>query len=270
VVSTEEGTPQGGPLSPLLSNIVLDELDCELSNRGHHFVRYADDCNIYVRSERSGKRVMAGLVWFIERRLRLKVNLAKSAVARPEERHFLGFRLRREPTDGEVEVLLSKRTKTRIDERVLELTPRMWGQSLKDCLRKLNAYLQGWIGYFWPCTEVEARTLHNLDAHIRRRLRVLLLRQWKQRRNIVRPHPAGNTSQTHVGEHLPWTTVLVGAQPQLLGAMGPRQDVLRWPRARIPGAHLGTPSLPARQRPTPARAGDGIAVGGNTDVELRR
>ncbi len=94
-VRNEEGVPQGGPLSPLLSNVVLDELDIELDRRGHHFVRYADDCNIYVRSERAGKRVMASVTDFIERRLRLKVNAAKSAVARPEERHFVGFRLRR-------------------------------------------------------------------------------------------------------------------------------------------------------------------------------
>ena len=124
VVNTEEGTPQGGPLSPLLSNIVLDELDEELSQRGLHFVRYADDCNIYVRSERAGQRVMASVSRFIERRLRLKVNSTKSAVARPEERHFLGFRLRRAPLQGEVEVLLSKRSKERIDEKIRELTPR--------------------------------------------------------------------------------------------------------------------------------------------------
>jgi hypothetical protein len=99
----------------LLSNIVLDELDNELSQRGHRFVRYADDCNIYVRSERAGKRVMASVTNFIESRLWLKVNVTKSAVARPEERHFLGFRLRREPMDGSVEVLLSKRSKERIN-----------------------------------------------------------------------------------------------------------------------------------------------------------
>lgn len=119
-------------LSPLLSNIVLDELDWELERRGHRFVRYADDVNIYVRSERSGQRVMASVVRFIESRLRLKVNAAKSAVARPEERHFVGFTLRREPEDGRVEVGLSKRSKTRIDEKVRELVPRNWGRSLRD------------------------------------------------------------------------------------------------------------------------------------------
>jgi group II intron reverse transcriptase/maturase len=185
-VNSEEGTPQGGPLSPLLSNIVLDELDWELDQRGHRFVRYADDCNIYVRSERSGRRVMASISRFIERRLRLAVNQAKSAVARPEERHFLGFRLRREPLDGTVEVLLSKRTKQRIDKTIRDMTPRLWGQSLKDCITELNKYLEGWMGFFWICTAAEQRTLHDLDAHIRRRLRAIVLRQWKRRRHIVR------------------------------------------------------------------------------------
>jgi group II intron reverse transcriptase/maturase len=186
VVATEEGTPQGGPLSPLLSNIVLDELDRELTRRGHHFVRYADDCNIYVGSERSGQRVMASIVRFIESRLRLKVNAAKSAVARPEERHFVGFRLRREPLDGEVEVLLSKRSRGRIDERVRELTPRNWGQSLATCIARLNEYLRGWIGFFSVCSEEELRSLQSLDGHVRRRLRAIVLRHWKRKRTIAR------------------------------------------------------------------------------------
>jgi group II intron reverse transcriptase/maturase len=186
VVSNEEGTPQGGPLSPLLSNIVLDELDAELSRRGLHFVRYADDSNIYVRSERSGRRVMASVTRFIERRLRLKVNTSKSAVARPEERHFLGFRLRREPETGEVEVLLSKRSKDRIGEQVRQQTPRNWGRSLKACIERLNRYLRGWIGFFWICSAAEKRTISSLDSHIRRRLRALVLKHWKRRRSIVR------------------------------------------------------------------------------------
>jgi len=186
VVSNEEGTPQGGPLSPLLSNIVLDELDAELSRRGLHFVRYADDSNIYVRSERSGRRVMANVTRFIERRLRLKVNTSKSAVARPEERHFLGFRLQRKLETGEVEVLLSKRSKDRISEQIRQQTPRNWGGSLKACLQSLNTYLRGWIGFFWICTAAEERTIASLDAHIRRRLRALVLKHWKRRRFIVR------------------------------------------------------------------------------------
>lgn len=186
VVSTEQGVPQGGPLSPLLSNIVLDELDQELGRRGHRFVRYADDVNVYVRSERAGQRVMASLTSFIEKRMRLKVNADKSAVARPEERHFLGFRLRREPEDGSVEVLLSKRTKERIDSQIRELTPRNWGQSLDKCIEKINVYLAGWIGFFGICTAGAQRMLEALDAHIRRRLRAIMLAHWKTKRTTVR------------------------------------------------------------------------------------
>jgi len=183
VVSTTEGTPQGGPLSPLLSNIVLDELDRELERRGHRFVRYADDCNIYVGSERAGKRVMESVTQFIERRLRLKVNRDKSAVARTEERHFVGFSLRREPLEGGVEVLLSKRSKDRIDERIAALTPRLWGNSLRRCIERLNTYLVGWLGFFRIVTDGE--TLEALDAHVRRRLRAIVLRQWKKMKTIV-------------------------------------------------------------------------------------
>lgn len=182
VVSTEEGVPQGGPLSPLLSNIVLDELDRELAERGHRFVRYADDCNVYVRSERAGQRVMESIVRFIERRLRLKVNSAKSAVARPSERHFVGFRLERKPEDEEVEVLLSKRSKERIDARIRQLTPRNWGRSLRDCISQLNVYLVGWLGFFGICTAGVVYTLGGLDAHIRRRLRAIQLKHWKKKR----------------------------------------------------------------------------------------
>jgi RNA-directed DNA polymerase len=188
VVSSEEGTPQGGPLSPLLSNIVLDELDRELAERGHRFVRYADDCNIYVRSERAGHRVMAGVVHFIETRLRLKVNLAKSAVARPEDRHFLGFSLRKNWETGAIEVLLSKRSTERLAEKIRELTPRSLGQSMDGCILRINAYARGWLGFFGVCTPTSEvlRTLQSSDAHIRRRLRAIQLRQWKRKRFMAR------------------------------------------------------------------------------------
>ena len=186
VVSNAEGVPQGGPLSPLLSNIVLDELDRELQERGHRFVRYADDCNLFVRSERAGKRVMASVVRFIEGRLGLKVNLAKSAVARPEERHFLGFRLRREPLDGRVEVLASKRTRERLGETIREKTPRNWGGSLSACITLLNVYLTGWMGFFGVCTDGIRYLLRGTDAHIRRRLRALQLKDWKRKLTMAR------------------------------------------------------------------------------------
>ena len=144
------------------------------------------DCNIYVRSERAGKRVMASLRRFIEGRLRLKVNEAKSAVARPEERHFVGFCLRREPEDGRVEVRLSVRSKERIDARIRDLTPRNWGQSVRQCIERIDSYLGGWIEYFRVCTESSVRTLRALSAHLRRRLRAIILRQWKRKRTIAR------------------------------------------------------------------------------------
>jgi group II intron reverse transcriptase/maturase len=186
VVSTDEGTPQGGPLSPLLSNIVLDELDGELARRGHRFVRYADDVNIYVHSERSGRRVMASITRFIEKRLRLQVNQDKSAVAHPDERHFLGFRLCWSEETGVVDVHLSERSRRRIDDRIDDLTPRYWGRELRDCIQKLNQYLKGWLGFFSICTEAGALEFQRLDAHIRRRLRAILLAQWKTKRTIVK------------------------------------------------------------------------------------
>jgi group II intron reverse transcriptase/maturase len=188
VLSNEEGTPQGGPLSPLLSNLVLDELDWELEQRGHRFVRYADDCNIYVRSERAGQRVMASIRRYLVRRLRLRVNETKSAVDQPEKRHFVGFRLRWNPEEETVEVLLSKRSKTRLAARIRELTPRTWGNSLRACIHRVNEYLRGWISFFGICTAADRRTLSSTDAHIRRRLRAIRLKQWgsRSRKLIIR------------------------------------------------------------------------------------
>jgi len=205
VVSTEEGVPQGGPLSPLLSNVVLDELDQELGRRGHRFVRYADDCNIYVRTQRAGQRVMASVVSFLDRRLRLKVNASKSAVAQPEERHFVGFRLRREPLDGTVEVLLSKRSKERVEANIRERTPRTWGSSLRACILELNAFLLGWIGFFGICTTEVEKTLQTLDAHVRRRLRAIQLAHWKTKRTIVR-----KLTQLGVSSRTAWRSVYGG------------------------------------------------------------
>jgi len=199
-ISTEKGTPQGGPLSPLLSNVVLDELDWELDRRGLHFVRYADDCSIYVGSKRSGRRVMDSTRRFVERKLRLAINEQKSAVARPQYRHFLGFRLRT-CGDGRVEVGLSKRTRTRLDNKIRELTPRRWGQPLMTLIETVNRYLTGWMGYFRICTE-GVTFFKRCDAHIRRRIRAIVIHQRKRPRYLYRhlrkrgvnPKSAGGTA----------------------------------------------------------------------------
>lgn len=180
-----EGTPQGGPLSPMLSNVVLDELDWELDRRGLRFVRYADDANIYVRSRRSGERVMEATRRFIEGRLRLKINEEKSSVSRPAQVHFLGFRLVTK-RDGTVHVYLSKRSRQRITQRIRELTPRTWGNSLDACMEQANMYLRGWCAYFKVCSPSEAIYWKHYDAHIRRRLRTIVVRQRKRPRYLYR------------------------------------------------------------------------------------
>src|SRR5207302_6112366 len=145
VTAVDEGTPQGGPLSPLLSNLVLDELDRELQQRGHRFVRYADDCNIYVRSERAGQRVMESVRRFITTRLKLKVNESKSAVAKPQERKFLGFSF----TSGkELKRKIAPKAITRFKERIREITHKARGQSMKQVMEELARYVRGWRGYF--------------------------------------------------------------------------------------------------------------------------
>ena len=182
-VMSEEGTPQGGPLSPLLSNIVLDELDWELDRRGLRFVRYADDFSVFVRSERAGNRVMASVKRFIERQLRLVINEEKSSVSDPFDLNFLGFWLRKNGK-GEVSILISQRTEQRMSVRLRELTPRNWGGSFASCVERVNRYLNGWIGYFRLCTGTSS--FGDFDAHIRRRLRAILVRQKKRRRHLYR------------------------------------------------------------------------------------
>jgi RNA-directed DNA polymerase len=172
---SREGTPQGGPLSPLLSNLVLDELDRELKRRGHRFVRYADDCNIYVRSEKAGRRVMESLTRFIERRLKLQINAEKSAVARPWHRSFLGFTVRNEP---EFRRCVADKAVARFKNRVRELTRRHRGITLEQMIRELALYLRGWAGYFGFS---QWRELQSLDGWIRRRLRCVVWVQWKTR-----------------------------------------------------------------------------------------
>ncbi len=168
VLPVDEGTPQGGPLSPLLSNIVLDDLDKELARRGHRFCRYADDCNIYVRSQRAGERVMASVSRFLTVKLQLKVNEAKSAVARPEERKFLGFSIANDGSERRIAPKALDTFKTRIREQ----TRRTRGLSLSQIIEELTPYLIGWRGYFGFCQT--PRVLTNLEAWTRRRLRSYL------------------------------------------------------------------------------------------------
>ena len=199
-----EGTPQGGPLSPLLSNLVLDELDRELERRGHRFVRYADDNNIYVRSERAGHRVMESISRFITQKLKLKVNEAKSAVARPQERKFLGFSFTNGP---EVKRVIAPKALERFKGRIREITRRAKSVSIETTIAELAPYMLGWRGYFGFCeTPV---VLQFLTRWVRMRLRAALWRQWKtpRRRKAalialgVGPQLARNTAGSG---HGPW------------------------------------------------------------------
>lgn len=169
----EMGTPQGGPLSPLLSNILLDELDKELEKRGHKFCRYADDCNIYVGSERAGRRVLASLKQFIATRLKLKVNESKSAVAHVNQRKFLGYSFR-----GQGKLRVAEQSLTKVKKRVRELTSRNRGRSLEAILKQLNQHLNGWISYFR--LSESPSVMQDLDSWIRRRMRCYRLKQCKR------------------------------------------------------------------------------------------
>lgn len=175
VSPVDEGTPQGGPLSPLLSNIVLDEFDRELERRGLRFVRYADDCNVYVRSRRAGERVMESLKRFITTKLKLKVNQQKSAVARPWERKFLGFSF---TANREPKRRIAPKAVIRFKGKVRELTRRTRGVKVEKMAEELGQYLRGWLGYFGQCQTPSV--LQSLEEWTRRRLRSVIWKQWKR------------------------------------------------------------------------------------------
>lgn len=191
VIERTEGTPQGGPLSPLISNILLDELDKELEKRGHAFCRYADDCNIYVASKRAGERVMESLKRFLEIKLKLKVNKEKSAVARPRERKFLGLRIVKMK---EAIISIAPKSIDRFKKKVREITKRNRGISLVRMVEELNRYTMGWVNYFGIA---KAKSLMmDMDSWIRKRLRCFIWKQWKGWGTRVR-----NLQKTGVG---PW------------------------------------------------------------------
>ena len=199
---TVGGTPQGGPLSPLLSNIVLDELDQELTKRGHRFVRYADDSNVYVRSEKAGQRVMASITRFITKRLKLKVNAAKSAVDRPQNRKLLGFSFSKSNRRQ-----LAPKAVRRFKEKVRAITSRTGGKSARQVIAKLKRYLSGWVQYFGIAQLKKDFEL--LDSWIKHRLRSMIWKQWgtgkkrylELRRHGVRPYTAWVTIKSG---HGPW------------------------------------------------------------------
>ena len=207
VSPSEEGTLQGGPLSPLLSNIVLNELDRELESRGHKFARYADDCNIYVRSERAGDRIMRSISGFIARKLKLKVNELKSAVGRPQKRKSLGFSFTgdyKAPNRRKI----APKSLEKFKKRVRQLTNRNHSLSIEKRVENLSRYLRGWKGYFGFCQT--PNVLRALDSWIRRRLRSVLWKQWKvykrrkaelMKRGVSR-HQAQTTAWSSKG---PWT-----------------------------------------------------------------
>ena len=218
VSSVDEGTPQGGPLSPLLSNIVLDEFDRELERRGLRFARYADDSNIYVRSRRAGERVMVSLARFITTKLRLRVNEQKSAVARPWERKFLGFSF---TNAGVPKRRIAPKAVDRFKERIRQLTSRTKGVSTERMAADLSRYLRGWIGYFGKCETPSV--LEGLEQWFRRRLRSAIWKQWK--RGSVR---FAELRQRGVGKGLAARTA--GS------AHGP------WRLADSPGLHIALPN----------------------------
>lgn len=171
-----EGTPQGGPLSPLLSNIMLNELDRELEKRGHRFIRYADDCNIYVKSAKAGERVKKSITEFIEKKLKLKVNEEKSAVGKPNARTFLGVSFYR--NSNRIRISVPKKSKEKFEAKLRRLTNRNWSVSMEYRIHKLNQLIQGWSNYF-RIGDIKKYS-GNIDGHIRRRLRACRWKEWKK------------------------------------------------------------------------------------------
>lgn len=199
-----EGTPQGGPLSPLLSNILLTDLDLALEKRGHSFCRYADDCNVYVRTQRSGQRVMVGITAFLEQRLKLKVNAEKSAVARPWQRKFLGYSV---TWHKKPKLKIASSSRQRFAEKIRQTLRSARGQSLKQVIDQLNPVVRGWVAYF-RLTE-ERGVLEEFDGWIRRKLRTLLWRQWKRAftraQHLIRAGlDAKRAWQSATNGHGPW------------------------------------------------------------------
>jgi RNA-directed DNA polymerase len=204
VSPTREGTPQGGPLSPFLSNVVLDELDRELERRGHRFARYADDCNIYVKTWKAGERVAASVRRFIEGRLKLKVNEAKSAIDRPWKRKFLGFTFTNQRA---VKARISPKSLERFRNKVRRTTRWRKGRSLEAVVEELNPYLRGWRGYYGRCDT--PTVFPPLDRWVRRRLRCLVWKQWKtpkrRREQLVRGGVSRHSARRVAGSRQgPW------------------------------------------------------------------
>ena len=222
VEASEEGTPQGGPLSPLLSNIVLDELDKELEKRGLCFVRYADDCVIFVGSKRAGSRVMESASRFIEKKLRLKVNLEKSAVDRPWNRKYLGFCVTNSRKNPKIRI--HWRTIKRFKDRIREITARRRGRSISQVVGELKEFMSGWWNYF-GITESFNR-LRPLQHWVRRRLRAVIWKHWKNRR-------------TRVGELLKRGVYRDQALTTGCARKGPwRMSKVKWVQIALPDLHF--------------------------------
>jgi RNA-directed DNA polymerase len=178
VEPTQHGTPQGGPLSPLLANIYLDVLDKELEKRGLHFVRYADDLLILVKSKLAGERVLKSVTLFLEKRLKLKVNLQKSGVRKTDDTNYLGFTFRK----GKIR--WSEESFRQFEHRIRELTARSWGVSLKYRIGKLSVYVRGWMNYFGISEYY--RPVPEIDSRIRRRVRMCCIKPWRRGRTRIR------------------------------------------------------------------------------------